>query len=256
MKPIDNMTNNMAKELSSPQKGGQAPDQKAFAREVETVFLNEFLKIMMEQTSFGKDKVISSFMPLITTEIARSLAERGMGIGDFISKGAEIKGTSEAFPIPESSTLTNRGRTENDVPDDNGNPAPDSERNVILRLPVEGRISSGFGLRHDPIDGRLRPHHGMDIAVPEGTPVAAAASGIVIFSGYSNTYGNCIIVKHEDGRTTLYAHNAVNRVKAGDSIKADDIIALSGSTGKSTGPHLHFEVRKDGVPINPMGEIG
>ncbi|RNC67580.1 MAG: DUF4124 domain-containing protein [Desulfuromonadales bacterium] len=116
-------------------------------------------------------------------------------------------------------------------------------------LPVQGRISSLVGLRHDPLDGTLREHHGIDIAVPEGTPVRPVAPGRIIFAGVRPGYGNMVIVEQGNGTITLYAHNSVNLVSAGDDVAASSTIALSGSTGRSTGPHLHFEAWKDGMNI-------
>lgn len=108
-------------------------------------------------------------------------------------------------------------------------------------LPVQGRISSLVGLRHDPINGTLREHHGIDIAVAEGTAVRPVAPGRVSFAGVRGGYGNMVIVDHGDGTITLYAHNSVNLVADGDEVDGSSPIALSGSTGRSTGPHLHFE---------------
>jgi murein DD-endopeptidase MepM/ murein hydrolase activator NlpD len=115
-----------------------------------------------------------------------------------------------------------------------------------MTLPVDGRISSTVGLRHDPIDGQLRFHNGVDIAVPNGTPVKPVAPGTVYFSGMRNGYGNTVTVVHDDGMITIYAHNSLNLVKEGERIGTDTSIALTGSTGRSTGPHLHFEAWKDG----------
>jgi len=117
-------------------------------------------------------------------------------------------------------------------------------------LPVQGVITSPTGLRHDPIDGTLRNHQGIDIAIPEGTPVRPAAAGTVVFSGHRNGYGNTIVVRHPDGMTTLYAHNRLNLAAEGESVGRDTTIAMSGSTGHSTGPHLHFEAWKDGVNLS------
>ena len=114
-------------------------------------------------------------------------------------------------------------------------------------LPVPGRISSTVGLRHDPIDGMVRDHKGVDIATPEGTPVRPVASGVVVFSGYRQGYGNTVMVSHDDGMITLYAHNSTNLKNAGDPVDRGSTIAFSGSTGRTTGPHLHFEAWKNGV---------
>jgi len=119
-------------------------------------------------------------------------------------------------------------------------------------LPVHGTISSRVGLRYDPIDGMLRHHNGVDIAVPAGTPVKPVLPGVVSYSGFRPGYGNEIIVVHDDGMITLYAHNSTNLVKEGERVTAGSTIALSGSTGHSTGPHLHFEAWKDGVNLTTV----
>jgi murein DD-endopeptidase MepM/ murein hydrolase activator NlpD len=116
-------------------------------------------------------------------------------------------------------------------------------------LPVKGIITSPVGFRHDPIDGVLRDHKGVDIATPEGTPVRPIAAGVVTFSGYRHGYGNTVIVRHDDGMITLYAHNSANLKTEGEPVDRGSTIAFSGSTGRTTGPHLHFEAWKDGVNL-------
>jgi len=116
-------------------------------------------------------------------------------------------------------------------------------------LPVPGIITSPVGLRNDPIDGVPRVHNGIDIAIPEGTAVKPVAAGTIVYSGSRSGYGNMIIVEHPDGMRTIYAHNSVNLAITGERIERDSTIALSGSTGRSTGPHLHFEAWKDGINI-------
>lgn len=128
----------------------------------------------------------------------------------------------------------------------NGNCELEKSALAGMALPALGRISSTVGLRHDPIDGLLRFHNGLDIAVQEGTAVKPVAPGTVYFSGVRNGYGNMVIIAHDDGMITIYAHNSLNLVKAGERIGRNDSIALSGSTGRSTGPHLHFEAWKNG----------
>jgi murein DD-endopeptidase MepM/ murein hydrolase activator NlpD len=125
--------------------------------------------------------------------------------------------------------------------------APDNARTEeIAAFPVRGVLTSPTGLRVDPIDGTLRLHQGVDIAIPEGTPVKPVAAGTVIFSGWRGGYGNTVVVQHRDGMTTLYGHNRLNLAKQGDVVGRETAIAFSGSTGRSTGPHLHFEAWKDG----------
>ncbi|HOB87950.1 MAG: peptidoglycan DD-metalloendopeptidase family protein [Bacillota bacterium] len=118
-------------------------------------------------------------------------------------------------------------------------------------MPVQGRISSDFGMRYHPILKQNRFHSGIDIAVPTGTPVQAVADGIVIHSGWITGYGYTVIIDHGGGLSTLYGHNSSLVVKVGQSVIQGDLIARAGSTGMSTGPHVHFEVRDQGVPVNP-----
>lgn len=115
--------------------------------------------------------------------------------------------------------------------------------------PLSGRISSRYGLRW----GRM--HHGIDIAVSTGTSVRAASGGRVIFSGTKGGYGRLIIIDHGDGVHTYYAHNSKLLAGVGDRVEAGDRIALSGNTGTSTGPHLHFEIRINGKSVNPLNYL-
>lgn len=123
--------------------------------------------------------------------------------------------------------------------------------NGRLSYPVYGPISSEFGWRVHPISGTERLHAGIDFAVDYGTPIAAAAGGSVIFAGWYGGYGYAVIVDHGGGITTLYAHADELLVSEGATVSAGTIIARVGSTGYSTGPHLHFEVREGGEPVDP-----
>jgi len=117
--------------------------------------------------------------------------------------------------------------------------------------PVGGSITSGTGMRIDPIDGKWRQHNGIDIAIPEGTPVTPAAPGIVVYSGLRSGYGYTILVEHNNGMITLYGHNSRLLAITGQLVDAESAIALSGNTGRSTGPHLHFEAWQSGVNVTP-----
>jgi len=126
-------------------------------------------------------------------------------------------------------------------------------RHVPLQMPLQnGRISSNFGVRHDPINGHERHHDGVDIAAPRGTPIASAGAGTVIFAGWQRGYGNTVIVEHGDGRRTRYAHAEKLFVYPGEAVEAGQTIAAVGSTGHSTGPHLHFEVIEGERPVDPL----
>lgn len=111
-----------------------------------------------------------------------------------------------------------------------------------LDLPVQGVITSGVGWRTDPFGtGKLAFHRGIDIAVPVGTPVRATRQGKVVFSGERRGYGATVIVEHANGDRTLFGHNSLVKVHEGDLVEPGTVLALSGNTGRSTGPHVHFE---------------
>lgn len=122
-------------------------------------------------------------------------------------------------------------------------------------IPITGAaISSGFGWRVHPITGERKLHKGVDFAAPTGTPIFAAADGVVSYAGWSNDgYGNVVEVRHENGELTLYAHTNRVYVSKGQTINKGQAIAEVGSTGRSTGPHLHFEIQPDGrTAVDPM----
>ncbi|MBX3097673.1 MAG: peptidoglycan DD-metalloendopeptidase family protein [Fimbriimonadaceae bacterium] len=121
--------------------------------------------------------------------------------------------------------------------------------------PVGGRISSNFGNRRHPILGTTRLHAGMDFASGSGTPIKAAASGTVVTSGSMRGYGNTVIIDHGGGYSTLYGHCSRLMVRAGQRVNQGQTIAAVGSTGLSTGPHLHFEIRVNGRPVNPASYV-
>jgi murein DD-endopeptidase MepM/ murein hydrolase activator NlpD len=115
-----------------------------------------------------------------------------------------------------------------------------------------GVVTSKFGFRRHPITGRHSMHMGIDIAAKRGTDIVAMADGLVIFAGRKSGYGNIVELRHANGLETRYGHNDRNLVREGDLIKKGQVIAKLGSTGRSTGPHVHFEVRKNGEAVNPM----
>jgi murein DD-endopeptidase MepM/ murein hydrolase activator NlpD len=126
-------------------------------------------------------------------------------------------------------------------------------RNGSFLWPVSGRISSGYGWRTHPIFHSREFHTGIDIAAPWGTPIQAAANGTVLFTGWMRGYGMLVILDHGNGLSTTYAHLSSCEVHGKDRVRGGDVIARIGSTGWSTGPHLFFEVREDGRPVNPLG---
>lgn len=120
-----------------------------------------------------------------------------------------------------------------------------------MTLPFHGgTVTSGVGMRIDPIDGRLRHHNGIDIALPEGTPITPVEPGVIVYSGFRTGYGNTVLVEHDNGMITLYAHNSRLVADQGQRVDQGATIALSGNTGRSTGPHLHFEAWQNGINVS------
>ncbi len=121
--------------------------------------------------------------------------------------------------------------------------------------PVKGWLTSTFGYRTSPFTGRREMHKGLDIATRSGTPIIAPADGLVVFSGREGGFGNMVMVDHGYGITTRYGHCSSIDVKLGQKVKRGDIIARVGNTGRSTGPHVHYEVAVNGVSVNPSRYI-
>ena len=133
-----------------------------------------------------------------------------------------------------------------------GQPPPPSGHGV-LGVPIPGApVTSGFGPRVHPIFSDARMHTGVDFGAGEGTPIKASADGVVVSAGAQGGYGNATIIDHGNSLATLYAHQSRMAVSAGQSVKRGQVIGYVGHTGYATGPHLHFEVRVDGTPVDPM----
>ena len=122
----------------------------------------------------------------------------------------------------------------------------------FYRFPLQHAVvTSDFGMRKSPFTGKSTYHAGIDLAAPTGSPVYACASGTIIEIAYSNIYGNYILLRHDDGRESLYGHLSKVRARLYEKVKSGIVIGYVGSTGLSTGPHLHFEVREQGKAKNP-----
>ena len=121
--------------------------------------------------------------------------------------------------------------------------------------PAEGQLSSTFGMRSSPFTGQGRMHAGLDISNRPGTPIISPAKGTVTFSGWDGAYGICVLINHGNNISTRYAHMLRSAVREGQVVNRGDIIGNIGNTGRSTGPHLHYEVRVGGVCVNPMRYI-
>jgi murein DD-endopeptidase MepM/ murein hydrolase activator NlpD len=128
---------------------------------------------------------------------------------------------------------------------------PAGDRSAPVALPLAGPVTSGYGRRADPFDGLPADHRGVDVAAPEGTPIRAAAAGVVRSAGPRGGYGDAVEIDHGDGTSTLYAHASALLVAAGERVAAGQPIAKVGRSGRATGPHLHFEVRQGERTVDP-----
>jgi murein DD-endopeptidase MepM/ murein hydrolase activator NlpD len=135
----------------------------------------------------------------------------------------------------------------------------EKQRNLLVATPsiwpAKGWLASSFGRRESPFSKRREFHKGIDVSAPKGTPVYATANGTVTFAGRKGSLGKIIVIEHGHGFTTRYAHNHKLLKKKGETVKRGDKIALVGNTGRSTGPHVHYEVHINGMPVNPLNYI-
>jgi murein DD-endopeptidase MepM/ murein hydrolase activator NlpD len=245
-------------------KGRKDPEAvKKAAQEMEALFAYEMLKAMRQTASMSPGQGLGSdfYTSIFDMEVARVLSERGLGVREMLLRSLRYGGepqttggeaaphhggeTSAPAPPPSDRNVTEA------LPVPSGLSVPRNDP-TEYRLPVEGRITSRFGLRRHPILKRCLAHQGVDIAAPHGTEVHALRKGRVVFSGWQAGYGNTVIIDHGDGVTSKYAHNSENLVKAGDEVDGSTVIARVGSTGKSTGPHLHLEVIENGERVDPL----
>jgi murein DD-endopeptidase MepM/ murein hydrolase activator NlpD len=131
-------------------------------------------------------------------------------------------------------------------------PVDPLQQEIQFKRPIKGRITSGFGMRLHPLEHTEKVHQGIDLAGEIGDPVKAASSGRVTFAGVQRVYGNIIIIQHSENLSSAYGHLSAMNVEVGESVTSGQIIGEVGMSGNSTGPHLHFEIRENGEPVNPI----
>ena len=210
--------------------------------EFESLFIYLVMKQMRKTIS--KSELISGgkgeeiFTSMMDEELSKQISLRqGLGLRDVLIE--QLTGRRGKV-LPHS--IATKTYSKNRSVEECGQP---------LVLPVFGSVSSPYGWREDPFTGKRDFHHGIDISSPSGSQVSAAGAGCVVFSGWKEGYGKVVEIEHQDGLSTLYAHNLKNLVKEGERVAKYQAIALVGNSGKSTGPHLHYEVRRKGEAINP-----
>lgn len=199
---------------------------KEVAARVQAMFAEVMVKAMedsvdAEEGLFGKSASSDIYRGILREHLARALSDR---------MESPLEGELEKAVVKQASPDAGQDQLQH----------TDDEEHA---LPVNGVVTSRQGWRTDPIHGGKRYHAGTDIAAPAGTPIHAVAEGRVVESGVKGGYGNTVVIETGDGRKMLYAHNNRNFVQVGDWVSRGEAIAEVGSTGRSTGPHVHFEVK-------------
>jgi murein DD-endopeptidase MepM/ murein hydrolase activator NlpD len=223
----------------APDAAGPDPRLADAARALESMLLRQIVKA---SGAFKGGEGAGSAVRegLFTEALADAVARAGgIGLADQIVRSLD-PGAAHAAPSP--------------VPAPTPTPTPAAHAPGaadLPALPVAGRITSGYGARPDPFTGERSTHLGVDVGAPEGTPIRAPAPGVVLRAGARGGYGNEVEIDHGGGVVTVYGHASEVLVAPGERIAAGQEIARVGSTGRSTGPHLHFEVRLGGKPVDP-----
>jgi murein DD-endopeptidase MepM/ murein hydrolase activator NlpD len=248
-----------AKPLSS--RPDESPARvKELAHEFEAMFLAQMLRQMRQSMAlagseeegdgFGK----AAFTDTFDTELARHLSSSGgLGIADVIIEAYERRvGAPGALGALGSSGASGASGSSGASGASGAPPVVGTPTPVTAEPPVElGPISSAFGWRRDPITGQGRFHKGVDVKAVYGQQVPSVAGGTVVSAGSRGGYGLTVVVEHDSGIRTRYAHLSELAVRPGDVVARGQDLGRVGSTGRSTGPHLHFEVLEEGRPVNP-----
>ncbi len=246
-----NRSEQLLRELLTPQQVQQAPIETAKKEETLTEDFNPVLE-EMEPIVMAKAEaeLLQSTRPAIEQDILS-------GITRTYFKKSETNALRSHASSPELQAILQ--------PTFAGGPDMQSPQAVFatselgylnpekgsFQNPVDGKVTSGFGWRLDPINGRRSWHNGIDITAPANSPVKAAEGGVVSYAGYDKELGNMVIIHHSNGLSSVYGHNSELNVKSGDFVEKGTEIAKVGSTGRVLGNHLHFEIRKEDMPINP-----
>jgi len=237
-------------------KGEDYAKAKTLAVQFEAMLMTQMLRQMKDSMAPESDSQGlggAVFGDTVNMELGMALTKAGgVGVAESLLKSLtrldQEPGQSEVEAAAASLGLPfNAPAVEMPLTSGGGNPSG---------LPASSSISSDFGWRNDPIHGQHRFHAGLDLKVAYGQEVRAASGGVVKFAGEQGGYGTTVVVDHGDGLETRYAHLSSADVKTGSRVEAGQPIARSGNSGRSTGAHLHFEVRQDGQPIDPERVVG
>ncbi|MCC6850353.1 MAG: peptidoglycan DD-metalloendopeptidase family protein [Deltaproteobacteria bacterium] len=243
---------------------GKRPDE--VAKEFEAVLLAQVISAMrktvpesgMLQASANRKMLDGAF----DQEVARSLAAKGgLGIAEQIvaqierqHPGTIVAAKADGTVAAAARAARPLGRTASAAP---GAPAGAAAPPAAATSPLAGAISSPFGMRSDPFTGERRFHAGVDVAAPRGAEIRSVADGEVVFSGWRRGgAGRMVEVRHADGLVTSYAHAERTLVRAGQHVVAGEVVATVGSSGRASGPHLHFAASRDGQAVDPTALLG
>lgn len=230
---------------------------KTAAKQLEAFFLRQMLSEARPQGGGGLDGGFAgdTFKQMLDEALADKMSGAGgLGMSTLFEQqldGSVKVATAATAPAPEIGFANRRLLTPTGSPIDMTGPSIDGSPEFALPL-TSVRATSGFGMRTDPINHRSQLHPGFDLAAAPGTQVGAARGGEVVHAGPAGTYGNLVTIRHADGFETRYAHLQEVHVKIGDRVETGQDIGAVGSTGHSTGPHLHFEIRKEGKALDPQ----
>jgi murein DD-endopeptidase MepM/ murein hydrolase activator NlpD len=222
-----------------------------FEAMLTTQMLREMRRSMLDDDQEEKENGfgVETMTDTADAELGSALSKAGgIGLTSGLLKAFErqIAGASQSI---DSSTAGNTSSV-SAQPEVIESPIPKPLQVGDVTAPA--RVSSRFGWRQDPLTGEASFHQGVDLAVAYGRDVKAAADGVVSFAGVQNGYGNTVVIDHQDGRQTRYAHLSQELVRAGDAVTEGQVLGKSGNSGRSTGPHLHFEVLVNGKPVDPV----
>lgn len=234
------------------------------AQEFEAMLMLQMIRqmrqSMLDESEEERGLGGSTMRDTFDVEFSRHLAQAGgIGLGRFLAEQLDARETAEPGAAPGAGASAT-ALSANRHLDGNPGRSPDTGgAPETFRVPDLGSTTSPFGWRRDPISGGARFHAGVDLRAAYGTAVPAAADGEVVFAGARGSYGNLVIVRHESGIESRYAHLSTVDVREGETVAIGQSVGRVGSTGRSTAPHLHFEVLVNGARVDPAtlaGRIG
>jgi murein DD-endopeptidase MepM/ murein hydrolase activator NlpD len=257
---IDELTTRDAIAPGTSAPGPGRPEQVAqLAREFEAMLMTQMLRelrhTVMSDDSSSSGLGGGAWSDTMDVELGRALGQSGgVGLASVLLRSLERQTApnhrdagdtgSPSGALPEAAAHL--------TPHTAAVPAAAGDATALVPARSIGSITSGFGWRRDPFTQTPRFHTGVDIALAYGTPVRAAASGTVVFSGVNGAYGNTVVIEQAAGQQMRYAHLSAQAVQAGDVVASGEVIGRSGDSGRATAAHLHFEVLQNGQPVDPV----